>query len=158
MRRGDREVADRNEIAEIFEKADACRIAFAADNIPYIVCMNYGFEWAGDFPVLYFHCAHEGKKIDLLKQNNYVCFQLDTNHELQYIPEKTYCTMNYESIVGMGVIEIIDNNEERKKGLDLLMYRYNREIPAQYPESSLQRTTVLRLSVTELTAKRKAKK
>ncbi|MCL1822095.1 MAG: pyridoxamine 5'-phosphate oxidase family protein [Prolixibacteraceae bacterium] len=158
MRRRDREVVDKNEIIGILEKADACRIAFSADDIPYIVCMNYGFEWKGDFPVLYFHCAHEGKKIEMLKRNNYVCFQLDAAHELHYIPEKVYCTMYYESIVGMGHLEIVSSEDERRKSLDLLMQRYNGEAPAAYPENSMMCTTILRLVTIELTAKKNLRK
>lgn len=155
MRRKDRQVTEKNEIAEILQRADACRVAFAVSNIPYIVCLNYGFEWTGEFPVLYFHCAHEGMKLEQMQQNNYVCFQLDTDHEMFYIHEKTYCTMNYSSVVGMGHLEVVETEEERKKGLDLLMAHHNRPIPEKYPEGSMNRTTVLRLNVTELTAKRK---
>lgn len=155
MRRKDREVTEKEVIHKIFEKADACRIAFAVDNTPYIVCMNYGYEWKEEFPLLYFHCAHEGKKLELMKQNNYVCFQLDTDHELEYIHEKTYCTMHYASIVGMGRLEAVTDEVERKKGLDLLMAHHDRPVPERYPEGSMKRTTVLRLRVTELTAKRK---
>lgn len=158
MRRKDRELTDKEEIAGIFGKADACRIAFAVGNIPYIVCLNYGFEWTDEYPVLYFHCAHEGKKISRMQENNYVCFQLDIDHELDYIHEKVYCTMHYASIVGMGYLEKVEDEDERKRGLDLLMQHHNRPVPEKYPESSMARTTVLRLSVTELTAKKYIKK
>lgn len=155
MRRKDKQITSREEMIGVFQKADACRIAFAVDNVPYIVCMNYGFEWEQEFPVLYFHCAHEGKKLEQMKANPYVCFQLDTDHELKYIEEKVYCTMDYASLVGMGYLELVTDEEERKLGLDLLMEHHDRPVPAEYPESSMKRTTVLRLKVTELTGKKK---
>ena len=71
--------------------------------------------------VLYFHCAHEGKKMEQMKRNNYICFQLDTDHELEYIHEKIHCAMHYSNIVGMGDLEVVQEEKERKKGLDLLM-------------------------------------
>lgn len=155
MRRKDRQIAGKDELAAVLRKADACRIAFAVENVPYIVCMNYGFEWEGGFPILYFHCAHEGKKLEQMKTNPYVCFQLDTDHVLRYIEEKVYCTMDYSSIVGMGYLEPVDDEGERKKALDLLMLHHGHPIPVQYPGSSMNRTTVLRLRVTELTGKKK---
>ena len=157
MRRKDRELTDKNEIENIFQKADACRIAFSVENIPYIVCLNYGYSWKKELPVLYFHCAHEGKKIEQMEQNNYICFQLDTDHELEYIHEKKHCTMHYSSIVGMGYLEVVRDEKERKKGLDLLMKQYNNPVPEYYPPHSMTRTTVLKLRVTELTAKKKQK-
>lgn len=157
MRRKDRQITAKEDISYVFEKADACRIAFAVNNIPYIVCMNYGFEWEGEWPVLYFHCAREGKKLEQMRENNYVCFQLDTDHELEYIHEKIYCTMHYASIVGMGNLEVVEDEAERKNGLDLIMLHHERPVPEKYPESSMKRTAVLRLRVTELTAKKKSR-
>lgn len=154
MRRSDRELTDKQAIKEIFRKSDTCRIAFAVNHIPYIVCMNYGFEWTGEFPLLYFHCAHEGRKLDMMDQNPFVCFQLDTSHELEYEREKVYCTMRYESIVGMGYLEKVTGEAERKKGLDLLMDHHGSPVPEEYPVSSMLRTTVLRLKVSELAAKK----
>ena len=158
MRRKDREVTDKQEIKAIIDKADACRIAFAVDNTPYIVALNHGYEWNDEQPVFYFHCAHEGKKLDMMKQNSLVCLQLDVDHEFEYIEEKVYCTMNYGSIIAMGKLEQVTDEKERIKGLDLIMQQAGRPIPKEYPESSLKRTTVLRFTATELTAKQKAKK
>ena len=158
MRRKDRQVTDTQEIKAIIDKADACRIAFAVNNIPYIVALNFGYEWIDKLPVFYFHCAHEGKKLDMMQQNNLVCLQLDVDHELEYIEEKVYCTMNYGSIVAMGKLELVTDQKERIKGLDLLMQHSNRPVPNEYPASSLKRTAVLRLTVTELAAKQKVKK
>jgi nitroimidazol reductase NimA-like FMN-containing flavoprotein (pyridoxamine 5'-phosphate oxidase superfamily) len=158
MRRKDRQIIEKEEIQPILQKADACRIAFAVNNTPYIVCLNYGYEWKDEFPVLYFHCAREGKKLDLMRENDYVCFQLDTDHELEYIQEKTYCTMHYASIVGMGCLKLVEDEQERIKGMDLIMLHYDRPVPEKYPETSMNRTAMLRLKVTELTAKRKDRK
>ena len=79
MRKQDREVTDIQLIEEIISRSDVCRIAFADNNIPYIVTMNFGYS-GGDKKHLWFHCAHEGRKIDMIKKNNYVCFEMDTDH------------------------------------------------------------------------------
>ncbi|MDR1054385.1 MAG: pyridoxamine 5'-phosphate oxidase family protein [Prevotellaceae bacterium] len=156
MRRKDRKITDKHEMLDILNKADACRIAFAVNNTPYIVCMNFGYEWDGKRLKLYFHCAKEGKKLDLMRRNNYVCFQIDTDHMLEYIPEIVYCTMQYKSIVGMGYLEEVTDDAERVKGLDLLMQHHGHNAPAQYPEASLKQTMALCLKVSEISAKKKA--
>lgn len=155
MRRKDREITTREDMIKVFQKADACRIGFAVENVSYIVCLNYGYEWESEMPVLYFHCANEGKKLEQMKLNPYVCFQLDTDHELRYVEEKVYCTMDYSSVVGMGYLEPVSDEAERIKGLDLLMAHHGHSVPVEYPKGSLSRTTVLRLRVTEVTGKKK---
>ncbi|MDR0661449.1 MAG: pyridoxamine 5'-phosphate oxidase family protein [Prevotellaceae bacterium] len=126
MRRKDRQVTDIQEIKAIIDKADGCRITFAADKVLYIVALNFGYERNGELPIFYFHCAHEGKKLDLMKRNNLVCLRLDVDHELEYIAEKVYCTMNYGSIIAMGRLELVTDEEERIKGLNLLMQHSDR--------------------------------
>ena len=66
MRRKDREVADFTEQLAIIKKCDVCRIALNdEDGFPYIVPMNFGMDVQDGQLYLYFHCATEGKKLDL---------------------------------------------------------------------------------------------
>ena len=44
MRKQDKEVTDIQLIEEIISRSDVCRIAFADNNIPYIVTMNFGYS------------------------------------------------------------------------------------------------------------------
>lgn len=155
MRRKDREIVEKSELLAILRKADSCRVAFAVDNTPYIVCMNHAVKWDGELPVIYFHCAHEGRKIDMMKKNNYVCFQADTDHKLEYMAEKVYCTMNYSSITGMGYLKIVEDSHERIEALNHIMEHHGHTVPDKYPEGSLSRTTVIRLDVTEIYGKKK---
>lgn len=74
MRRKDREVAERSEIAHILDICKTACIAMAGEEGPYVVPLSYGYDWKGDCLELYFHCAKEGKKLEILKYNNQVCF------------------------------------------------------------------------------------
>lgn len=154
MRKKDREIKDAQELKEILQKADACRIAFAVDGIPYIVTMNFGYQWE-DSLKLYFHCAKEGKKLELMKRNSTVCFEMDTDHEL--IRSENACDwgMKYRSIVGLGLLESITDEEEKKKGLDSVMEHYGFGGKKEYNEKALGLTEVLQLTVTEFTGKKK---
>ncbi len=50
MRRRDRELLDRGSRRDILDGADACRLAFAVGGEPYIVTLNFGYEWEGPYP------------------------------------------------------------------------------------------------------------
>ena len=155
MRKKDREIKDTKELEEILQKADVCRIAFAVDGVPYIVAMNFGYIWK-DQLILYFHCAKEGKKLELMKRNNMVCFEMDIDHELVEAENACDWGMKYRSIVGLGLLESITDEEEKKKGLDSIMDHYGFNRKKEYDEKVLNLTEVLRLTVTEFTGKKKS--
>lgn len=68
MRRKDREITDFNEIMNIINKCDVCRLALFDEDYPYIVPLNFGVDKEDDQLYLYFHCANQGKKLDLLNK------------------------------------------------------------------------------------------
>jgi len=153
MRRKERQINENSDIESIILRCDVCRIAFADNNTPYIVTMNFGFL-PGEKPSLYFHCAPEGRKIELISINNYVCFAMDTDH-LLYTGEKD-CDwgMKYSSVVGYGRISIVPSHEEKKRGLDSIMSHYADRSDFTYDEKVFTHTAVLRLDIEEITAKK----
>ena len=159
MRRNEREVSDIEVIEAIINKADVCRIALANDNIPYIITMNFGYTNDQE-QCLYFHCANEGRKLDMIRRNNYVCFEMDIDHQI-YEREgrdgRKGCNwgMKYRSVVGYGNISIITEKDDKKTGLDFIMRHYGDENEYLYDEKVLANTTVLRLDITEMTGKKK---
>ena len=154
MRRSDREISDFKEIEKIIKNADVCRIAFANDNIPYIVTMNFGFV-TEPAKMLYFHCANEGRKIRMLLQNNYVCFEMDTDHQIQKGIRSCDWGMKYSSIVGYGNIHIVKGKEERTAGMDSIMTHYGGPELNDYDSKVMEHTTILRLDILEIAGKTK---
>jgi len=153
MRRNDREIKENFEIEAIISRSDVCRIAFAENNTPYIVTMNFGYS-GGDEPCLYFHCAPRGRKLEMMKKNSLVCFEMDTDHKLYGGEKGCDWGMNFRSIVGYGRLSIIDNNEEKIKGLDSIMAHYSDSKNFTYDTKVIERTTVLKLIITEMTGKK----
>jgi len=153
MRKKEREIKDISEIEDVISSSDVCRIAFANDNVPYIVTMNFGYS-GGDNKKLYFHCAREGKKLEMIKKNNYVCFEFDTDHDLH--EGKTACGfgMSYRSVVGWGKIEIITDDEGKKQGLNHLMSHYSDRDDFSYEKEILDKTIVLRLDIAGMRGKK----
>ena len=154
MRRKDRQINDRGEAERIITESDVCRIALANGNIPYIVAMNFGYI-GGRKPCMYFHCASEGRKLEMVRENSYVCFALDNGHELYSGKNGCDWGMKFSSVVGYGNMVIVSNNEERILGLNSIMSHYGGAGIYRYDEKVLANTTILRLDIEEMTAKRK---
>ena len=154
MRRKDRKIIERDAQMEILNRCDCVRIAFAVENEPYIVAMTFGYVWE-DKLKLYLHSAGEGKKLDMMRRNNRVCFQMDTDHQL--IVDELSCRwgMKYAGIVGRGTLVEVTEEEERFFGLERLMENYGKTGTNRFAAEMLQVTTVLRLDVDELCAKRR---
>jgi uncharacterized protein len=154
MRRTDRELAEIEQIEEIIGKADVCRVAFANNNLPYIVTLNFGYL-SKPGRSFYFHCARQGKKLDMMGLNKYVCFELDTDHKLVAGPDACDWGMNYSSVVGYGnLCEVIDP-DERVSGMNAIMKHNGGEGIYTYKENVFRQTTILRLDVLEMSGKKK---
>lgn len=150
MRRKDREVTDHAEILEIMSRCDVVRLAFNTDAAPYILPVNFGME--PDGMTLYIHGAREGEKYRWLERDNRVSFEMDCAHAL--VLEDGNCAMNYESVIGWGYVDVLEDDAQRQQALKKLMEHYR---PAHFPVDMRPAavTTVLRLQVQGMTAKRR---
>lgn len=153
MRRKDREITDFAEIMGILKKSSVCRVAFFDEAYPYIVPLNFGFETDGNKVTLYFHCANEGKKLDLLKRNNKVGFEVDCPDKFFDGEKACYSTMEFESVCGNGSLDIV-GDEDKLPALKLLMQQYSDKREFDFDKFEVKAVTVLKLTVNEITGKR----
>lgn len=156
MRRADREVTNRPTLEAILNRADCCHLALVDGAEPYLVTLNFGFQWTGPLPTFYFHCAPTGRKIDILSRNPRACVTVDVGHELVTAPQACGYGMKYQSLVGFGEVSTVTDDAERRRGLDLLMGKFTNGGIFDYDARVLGQTRVLRLDLTELTGKIKA--
>lgn len=153
MRRKDREITDFDEIIKIIRKCDTIRLAINDEDYPYIVALNFGMEVVDGQIFFYLHSALKGKKIDLLKKDNRVSFEMDTDHIFIMKEEKMSCTMGYESVTGRGRIEFL-KEEEKFEALKILMAKYHQE-DFEFNTKLIPATNVMRLKVENIWAKRR---
>ena len=121
-----------------------------ADNgQPYIVPLCFGY--AAD--VLYFHSAMEGKKLDILKKNNRVCFEFDIDAEIKI--GKTACQwgMKFRSVIGFGRAFFIEDSESKRSALDTIIRQYSSDA-FEFPDKTVAKTTVIRVEIESMTGKR----
>ncbi|AEF84599.1 5-nitroimidazole antibiotic resistance protein [Treponema primitia ZAS-2] len=159
MRRSDREITDVEEKLKILRKNKVFRLGMAEQNQPYIVPLNFGFEFDGGLLTLYFHGAREGKKADILARNSQVCFEMDGEHSLVTGEEAAAYSFAYESIIGFGTAELLTKDEEKIRGLDALMkHQTGEDREWHYTESQLKAVAVYRIRVSSFSGKRRPQK
>lgn len=149
MRRHDKQITDSDIIQEILEKSDLCRLGLVENDEAYIVPVNYAYADGK----IYIHSAHEGRKMNIIRKNNRVSFEIEFYHEI--IKDKIACgwTEKYRSVMGIGNITIADDYASKKHGLDLIMRKYGAEMELLYDDNILARMTVLVLNIEKLTGK-----
>lgn len=121
MRRKDREVKDPEEIRTILEGCKVCRLGLLDEGAPYIVPMNAAWDFDGESLVFYFHCAKEGKKLEMIRKNPGVGFEMD--REIALVEGDMPCQYSYKfaSIIGKGTAEIVEDEKEKAKVLTKFM-------------------------------------
>ena len=165
MRREQLMITDQNELKAVLKKAIVCHLALNNTGCaPYIVTMNFGSEFAPNekpaenlpFPLTFwFHSASEGLKLDLLRADPRVGFQVESDVRLVKGPGITACEwgMEYESIVGSGLLTIASADHERRRGLLHIMKHYGGE-DLPITDQAFAETLVLSLQAAEFTGKR----
>ena len=150
MRRKEKEITLRSEMDAVINKARVCRLAMMDGDRTYIVPLSFGY----DGKALYFHSAREGKKLDLLRKNGRVCFELDT--DVSVIAGDVPCKwgMGYRSIIGWGEVEFILEPDARRGALDIIMAHYSGESSFAYTDAEINRVSVFKVTVLEMTGKR----
>lgn len=151
MRRGEREVKDPTAIRKIMEEAPVCRIGVCDGGMPYVVPMSFGLGERD----LYFHCAAEGRLLDIIRRNDRVCVEMDLFREVILGQSPCGCSCRYESVIGFGRAVIVDDPGEKKAALDRIMEHYGEQAPSAYKPEIFDKTTVVRIVIESLTAKRR---
>ena len=157
MRKSEREIADVQEKFRALLRCGYMTLAVEGEGAPYCVPLNFGAELAGDSLVLYFHCAKEGKKLDLLRKNPRVGFSA-ANMLRVFNKGIAPCgyTTDYESVCGRGRAEVLREESERLEGLKVLMEHYTGEAfsDRSFDARALSLTEVVKITVSEWTCKR----
>ena len=135
---------------EVLEKGIWMELAMSGkDGWPYVVPLNYGF--GKDFIIV--HGAREGKKIDLLRENNKVAFNVAVDAEIiRHEEDPTKFSMKYKSVSGRGIAEFIEDNKEKREALEIMMEHY-RGPKGPMTEEKLSVTAVVKIRITEITGK-----
>ncbi len=148
MRRTDKEITDIAVMEEIIQKAQVCRIALCDNGMPYIVPLNFGYNDR----VVYAHCASSGRKLDIIKANNAVCVEFESNTELVTAESACKWTMRYYCVMGFGHAGLVTDANEKKAALDCIMKHYTDQ-RFEYDPVSFDKIAVLLIHMDTMTGK-----
>lgn len=152
MRRKDREITDINSIKEILGECKVMRLGMCLDNIPYVTPVNFGYELTEKGFVFYFHCAPEGKRLDIIRQNPNVFAEIDNGGELTSAEKACGWSCDYKSVMAMGTARVITENAEKKHALSLLMNHQTGK-DFTFEDNDLEGVCVVAVQISEISAK-----
>ena len=141
-------IRDRDTIESIIRRASVCIIALSDDDQPYVVPVCFGYE----DDALYVHSAPRGRKLDILRKNNAVCFELDVDREIVRSGDACKWSVKYRSVIGFGKAFFAQDLAEKTKALDLIVTHYGGR-PTEYSEAMLRKTTIVKVEIQSMTAK-----
>lgn len=149
MRRKDKEIKNIVEIENVLARATVCRLAMCENNQPYVIPLCFGYK----DNALYLHCSREGRKLDILKKNNNVCFEIDIEHEIIKAGQACDWGMKYKSVIGFGKAMFIKDFEQKCKALDIIMQPFSKDT-FEYPANAIENTVVIKVQIESMTGKK----
>lgn len=149
MRKANQEITDKSILEEILTDAQICRLAMIDNGLPYILPFNLGYSEN----CIYIHSAPAGKKIDILRENPLVCFEVEQKAEI--IKDDIACKWStlYRSVVGYGIVEIITDFEEKRRGLETIMAQHGAKGKMEFKPKEVESIVILKLSISSITGK-----
>ncbi|MDH7508951.1 MAG: pyridoxamine 5'-phosphate oxidase family protein [Methanomassiliicoccales archaeon] len=153
MRRSAQEINDLGLIESVINEAKVCRIALCNDGEPYVVPLSFGYSNGH----IYLHSAEGGKKVEMMRKNNRVCFEIDVDIELIESNRPCGFEMSYLSVIGFGTASFITDVEKKKEALQIIMEHYTGQKEYEFDQKVLEKTLIIAISIERMTGKRSEK-
>ena len=152
MTKRELQITDPLLIREILDKGKVLHLGLAVDNEPYVVPMNYGYTMEDGKLTLYLHSALRGKKLDMIRANSRVFFEIDC--DLLPFEGQLPCQygLSYSSLMGRGTARIIEDAEEKMQAMTALMKTQTAK-DFTFNDRLVSIVAVIRIDVAEYTAK-----
>jgi len=155
IRRKEKEIKDKKELIWIVEEANYITVAMCSDNRPYLVTLNHGYDKSKN--CIYFHCAQEGKKIDILTDNNHIWGQaLVDKGYVQGMCDHLYATTQFS-----GRVTFVTDFEEKKHALTVMISALEEEpekvIRKQLTNESVSNVGIGRIDIETMCGKKAEK-
>ena len=145
-------VTDPEQILHILDTAKVLHLGLSVNDEPYVVPMNYGYVMEEGKLKLYLHSAVKGKKLDMMRANPKVFVSIDCDR--MPFEGRVPCQYGlvYSSIMGRGTATIVEDVEEKKQAMTLLMKTQTGK-DFTFEDRLVTIVSVIRIDVSEFTAK-----
>lgn len=149
LRRKDRLMADRADIDAVLNEGRVMRLALADGDTPFVVPVFFAY----DGEALFFHSAKAGTKIDILKRNPKVCFEVSVDHGIIESDKACDFEARHRTVIGFGRAEFVDDAAQKTAALARIVARFT-DRRFEFPEANLKTTAVVRIAIESMTGKR----
>ena len=145
-------VTDPEQIRHILDSGKVLHLGLSVNDEPYVVPMNYGYTMEDGKLVIYLHSAVKGKKLEMVRTNPRVCFNIDCDR--MPFEGRVPCQygMVYSSILGRGTAALVEDPKDKMEAMSILMKTQTGK-DFTFNERLVSIVTVIRIDVTEYTAK-----
>lgn len=151
MRRKDREITDLNLIYDILQRCDTINLGMNGDGVPYVIPMTFGCALADGKITVYFHSAPAGRKWEILHRDPRVCVEAHLYYKT--VKEAGGITAKYESVIGTGKAEAIEDKAEKVAAFKIMLDHYKQSgFPAESCKG-LPNCTVFKVVLEEVSGK-----
>ena len=152
MTKRERQITDPEQIRHILDTGRVLHLGLSVNDEPYVVPMNYGYTMEDGKLVMYLHSAVRGKKLDMIRANSKVFFEIDCDR--MPFEGRVPCQygMVYSSVMGRGTAVIVEDVEEKKQAMTLLMKTQTGK-DFTFEDRLVSIVAVIRIDVAEYTAK-----
>lgn len=149
MRRKEREITDRAEIDGILGLAKVMHLALSDNNMPFLVPVFFTYDGTS----LYFHSAKAGTKIEILKKNNNVCFEVSIDNGVVESDMACDFEAKHRTVIGFGKAEFVESEEEKKQVLNKIVALFT-DKKFEFPKGNLNATAVIRIRIDSIKGKK----
>lgn len=120
------------------------------DGFPYVVPVHFVYHKGK----IYIHGLTKGQKVDNIKLNPKVCFEID--HMSKLIPDIKPCGVNtaYQSVIIMGNAQFIEEKEQKEIALNQIVSKYTPQLSGKdFPERMIALTSIIEITIIECSGK-----
>lgn len=152
IRRKEKEIKNSDEMISILMSAKYITIAMSINDEPYLVTLSHGFDRENN--CIYFHCAQEGKKVDILRKNNVVWGQAIEDHGYA----DGSCDHLYATTQFRGRVVFISKAEEKKHALSTMIHQLesnpDKVFEEQVTDESMNRVNIGKIIIDYMSGKK----
>jgi nitroimidazol reductase NimA-like FMN-containing flavoprotein (pyridoxamine 5'-phosphate oxidase superfamily) len=155
IRRKEKEITDKSEMLEVLDEARYVVVAMCMDNEPYLVTLSHGYDRERN--CIYFHCAKEGKKVDILRAQNTVWGQaLVDRGYVQGACDHLFVTTQFR-----GKVNFVETTDEKRHALEVMIHALEdhpeKVLEAQVNERSIRDVHIGRIDIEFMSGKKSDK-
>jgi len=152
IRRKEKAIESRDEMISILENSKYITVAMCQNNEPYLVTLSHGYD--REKHCIYFHCAQEGKKVDILSQHNLIWGQAIEDHGYA----EGSCDHLFATTQFQGRVTFIKDVMEKEHALRVMINSLEpnpeKVMKEQITEKSVQRVNIGRIDIDYMSGKK----